>query len=281
MEQKKISGLPHLYCAPLFGDRGEPFLWESNVAARNAIALRERTLHAAFLAPIDYARDGSLLHIVPRVAVSSRGGDGTVTLHFRTNLRDITSIAVDPSSSSEIVLARLVLAEQFDSTPVIIPMPGDLEHGLRKADAVLLVGDASLRATGSGGRVVDLVEEWNAMTGLSYVHGFWCAREHALSGNDVLALQEESAVGRARLPEIAAEAVEQRTLGSITIHDALVYLEEHSYDFPDEDQAAVREFQQFAFYHGILPDVPDLQFIVNDDDSPESPARDVTPPLIR
>jgi hypothetical protein len=45
-----------------------------------------------------------------------------------------------------------------------------------------------------------------------------------------------------------------------------------SYDFPENVQEGIREFLRYAYYHGILPDVPDLRFFGSDDaGEPEPP----------
>jgi hypothetical protein len=37
------------------------------------------------------------------------------------------------------------------------------------------------------------------------------------------------------------------------------------YGLPEDAREGVREFLRYAFYHGILPDVPDLRFFGEDD----------------
>jgi predicted solute-binding protein len=260
MKKKKLSCVQHLYAEPLLGKQESSFAWGLDVAARNAIGVRERVLDGAFLTPIDYARDSSLLYIAPNVAVSSLQGDGTITLHFRENLHSITTLAVDPSSSSEIVLARIVLAEQFDLRPSLVPFSGDLKAGLDRADAVLCVGDASIREWHRDRSVLDVVEEWMELTGFPYVHGFWCGRERSLGGDDVGALRQACADGLGMLEQTAARAGEVHRLTAVAPVELQQYLEQLSYEFMSEEQSGVQEFFRYAFYHGILPDIAELQF---------------------
>jgi chorismate dehydratase len=260
MKAKIISGVQHLYAEPLLGKRESSFVWTVDAAARNAIGVRKRTLDAGFLTPVDYARDSSLLYIVPGVAVSSPQGDGTITLHFRERLRAITTLAVDPSSFSEIILARIVLAEQFDARPSIVPIAGGLEEGLARADAVLRAGDAAMREWHRDEKVLDLVEEWVEMTGLPFVHGFWCGRERSLSHDDCRAIRQACADGLGILGDISAGAGAKHHLEGFPPAELQRYLEQLSYEFMEDEQAGVREFFRYAFYHGVLPDIPELQF---------------------
>ena len=265
MSKKSVACIPHLYADPCRNAGAGALLdWRTDVAARNAIGLRDRSLQAAFLTPIDYARESSLFYIVPKIAVASSGGDGTITLHFRETLATIGSIAINPSSASEIVLARIVLAEQFESTPSLVPFQGTVAQGLAKADAVLCVGDDSLRESRTSVRALDLVEEWNEMTGLPYVHGFWVARERSLSAEEIREIQQTSLDGRTGLERIALAAAAAHRIPELGPEAALEYLRQFSYDFDDETEQAVKEFLRFAYFHGILPDVADLQFVDSD-----------------
>jgi len=53
------------------------------------------------------------------------------------------------------------------------------------------------------------------------------------------------------------------------------YLESFSFSFTDEEQDGVAEFFRFAFYHGVLPDIPDLSFYPLDTED-EPPISDVS-----
>jgi chorismate dehydratase len=263
MAPKKNLGISaHLYCEPLrgSGDVGAPFTWNLDAAARNAIGLKDRQLDAAFLTPISYARESSLYYIVPRVAVASTGADATITLHVREGLQQIRTIAVDPSSSSEIVLTKIILMECFDLSPKIVPFSGSLEEALAKADAALLVGDPSLRAQGNHESALDLVEEWNELTGLPYVHGFWCGREHSLTMEEIRLLQQACTEGLGDLDGISSRAPLAHTLNGYSPAAIRDYLDGFTFVFAEEEEEGVREFNRYAFYHAALPDIPELQF---------------------
>jgi chorismate dehydratase len=260
--RKRLGVSPHLYCDPLCGKIGAegPFVWVREAPARNAIAVRERTLDASFLTPIDYAKDSSLYYIVPRVVVASTEGDMSITLHFREGVDGISTIAIDPSSISEIVLAQIIMAEQFDIRPTLIPFQGTAEAALARADAALIVGDDSIRLAHSRQNVLDLTEEWVEMTGLPYVHGFWTGREHALTAEDVSALLDCRTVGVALIDAIAAAPPAGHRLGHLTKDDLQAYLGAFTYDLTEDVEAGLEEFLHYAFYHKILPDVPELQY---------------------
>ena len=206
--------------------------------------LETRGITASFVSPIEYARNASDYLIVPDCAVVSPAGNSSLIIYFRRGIHDIATLAVPPTSASDIVLAKILLAERFDVQPRLVPVAGDLDTMLGKADAALLAGDAALAAVRT--EPLDLIEEWIAATDLPYVHGFVAGREDALTEDT---RREITGAAPRGLDIIAAEGGEGSAAAEL-----------FEYTFPDEAQEGVREFLRFAYYHGILPDVPDLRF---------------------
>lgn len=257
--RKRLGVSPHFYCLPIIKGLQQDARFELSVdtPANIAAKLREHDLDAAFLSPIDYALDSSEYQIVPAVIVSSARGNDTVTLHFRGGLRKISTVAVDPSFASESVLARIVLAERFETKPELVPVSGPLESMLREADAALLVGDAALRSAARHANRLDLIEEWNDLADLPYVHGFWCGREGALARGDILRLQEAREEGVSELEAISIASA-GRFPGISSPRPLQEYLKSFSYEMTEDARAGLSEFLRYAFYFGILPDVPEL-----------------------
>lgn len=262
MSIRKRLGVPSaFYTTPLTAHLAERDLFTRrvDVPAQHAVQLRERELDAAFLTPIDYARDSSAYRIVPGVGVSSASATGSINLLFHENLATISTVAIDPSSASEIILAKVVLAEEYELEPKFQPFTGDPGRGLMQADAVLLVGDASLKAIAAYPNRIDLVEAWNEITGLPYVHGFWCGADDALTQDEVEWLIQSAYSGRASLDTIASN-LPHGAFPTLSHSDMADYLNAFSYDLNEDDLDGLREFLRYAFYHGVTPDVADLQF---------------------
>lgn len=205
-----------------------------DVPARLALGLRDRSLRGALLTPIDYARDSSAYLVAPGAVVASHGPSGPVTLQFRHGLRSVATIAVDPSSANEIVLARIVLAEEFGSFPSIVPVQGSVAAMLARADAALLVGGGHDAVSGAQ---LDLIEAWAEMTGLPFCFGLWCRSRGMMTQPDIDAVR----AAHRRAQELADQS-----------DAAFQYLP------TDDTVEGLRAFLQYAFYHGVLPDVPDV-----------------------
>ena len=250
-----------LYCSPVFfGLSDEPeFECIIDLVVKNAIKMRGHGLDAAFLSPIDYARESSDYCIVPNVAVSSWTPTDSIVLHFKEGLHTVKTLVVSLSSTSEVVLASILLSERFDLRPKFIPLVGSLEQMLKSADAALLVGNAALEQSDSHRNKLDLVEEWLDMTDLPYVHGFWCVRESTMSAGHVAALCHACERGLASL-EAIAQAQSPNHSRIFPPDRLLQYLESFSFTLTDEEQESVMEFLKYAYYHGVVPDIADLNF---------------------
>lgn len=206
--------------------------------AELAHGVRAHTLDCALLSPLDIARDASLLAVMPGPCVISRGASSAVTVHFREGLHGVTTLAADPARQAEIVLARIILREEFDLDPAIVPVQDTPDAMLRRAEAALLAGDLSVRYTPEHDRSVDLVELWGELTDLPYVHGALCA--------------SSGAVPRDLARRIAAAAPGPE--GNF------------SYALDEEAQDALAEYFRYAYYHGMLADVPEISLFGADPD---------------
>jgi predicted solute-binding protein len=256
--KKTKIGIPsNLYCRPLVMAMQNAITLELDIAAVHDLArkLRQGDLHAGFVSPIEYARESSEYRILPALAVSSHAGVG---VYCRKGLRDISTLAADPSLVSEIVLARIVFAEEFERIPAIVPMVGSLEKMLARADSALVAGDAFPHTLKSNPDCIDLAELWSEMVGLPFVHGFLAAREGGIdreSVQEIISLPTGREIEQWRDHELPFDA--QSTLRPDELSR---YLDMFTYEMNEEAEGGLAEFLRYAHYHGVLADIPDFRF---------------------
>ncbi len=263
MNRKKQLGiLQDLYADPLSSRvaSSSEFSVVSGTPLTVALQLRERKLDAALISPLEYAREGSLYRIIAGIAVSSSVPTSTVSLIFRKGARKIGTLAADPSYTSEIILAKIILAEEFDSDPQIVPRIARSEEALAGADAALLVGDASLRQSSQHRDLLDLVEAWQELSGLPFVHSLWCGRERSLDTRNRESIVRAHDEGIAALSSIASSAAARHNLPGHSDAALTEYLQSFRYELTSEMEDGIQEFLRYAYYHGVLPDVADLHF---------------------
>ena len=261
-DTRRVGVPPDLFAEPLVRSlRKAPGLsLVDNPPLTTAIKLRERSLHGGLISPLEFGRESSLYRIVRGVAIAACDASQTITLHFREGIKDIGTVAVDPAWSAEIVLTKIILAEEFDVEPSFVPAAGGVQEMLGRADAALLVGDGALRNVPTHQNMVDVVEAWQEMTGMPFVHALWCGYEKTLRSEDIAALVDAQARGKEMLDTIAADASASHRLPDRSKDDLLSYLQGISYDMTADAEEAIREFLRYAYYHGVTPDVADLHF---------------------
>jgi predicted solute-binding protein len=241
-----------------------PFDLSFDLPAVNSIRLNERTenTRCAFLSPIDFARYGGLYRIVPHVCVASSSPTNTISLIVKPGVRNIQRVAVDVRVTSEIVLAKIILAERFLNAPgnrsnlEFIPMIPNLELMLQKADAALVVNTSPTKPSPAS-FTLDLVEEWSDMTGLPYVHGFWVAREDDLDGSEIVSLISARDRGLEALDSIAEEIAMRQQLSP---EECSEYLASFAFGFGQEVSDSLAEFIQYAYLHTVISDAPEAQY---------------------
>ncbi|MBI5020794.1 MAG: hypothetical protein HZB59_05105 [Ignavibacteriales bacterium] len=237
--QKRLGIIADAYAQPLFAalKNNGTFSLVCDSSAQLAIKLRAKNIDGAFLSPIDYAKDYSLYKILPEAAAVSGENSNSIFLFFNENIQEINSIAFDPSSASEIVLAGIIFSEKYDTKPKLIPVSMDSLTALKHYDSFLAVGDIALSLKDKTNKI-DLVDEWLDISGLPFVHGFWVGREDQLTHEEIKII-------------IEAERNKAAAKGNI---------QQFQYELTEEAIESIKEFFGMAYYHGILKDIPDVKF---------------------
>ena len=167
--------------------------------------LADSAVDAGLVPVVEAARQH--LTQIGSLGIACRGPVRSILLLSKGPIRDIRTLALDSSSRSSVMLARIVLEQGYQLQPETISMAPDLAAMLGKADAALIIGDPALRIDpeGSGLHALDLGEEWFKLTQLPMVFAIWAGAE----ANPELAVLLEASYqyGRHRLEEIVmAEA---------------------------------------------------------------------------
>ena len=158
------------------------------------------------------------LRILPGCTIASKRRVRSLLLVRRANqpLARLRTVAADTASRTTIAHARILFHHWGNASVEYVPMPGDLDTMLDRAEAAIVIGDPALlaleeranREERTGEELVyhDLAEEWRAVTGLPFVSAVWGAahgraldesvaddlirsRDHGLVNIDVLAAE--------------------------------------------------------------------------------------------
>jgi chorismate dehydratase len=253
----RLGVVSYLNAEPLvYGLAGDPgFALERDLPARVAARLAQGALDLAMIPTAAYV-DGDYA-VVPGVAIASRGPVRSVRLYHRGDLASVRRVALDTSSRTSVVLARVLLHEILGRDPDYVAAPPDVEAMLAEADAALVIGDPALYDEGAR-PWLDLGDEWTRRTGLPFVYAFWAGPDGGTTPAQVARLQAALADGVANVARIAA-GYDGRGASHAALNESYLRANIH-YAFGPGEQAGVREFYRRAHDLRLIPRVPELRF---------------------
>lgn len=158
------------------------------------------------------------LRVLPGCTIASKRRVRSLLLVRRASrpLATLRTVAADTASRTTIAHARILFHHWGNSSVDFVPMPGELDTMLDRAEAAIVIGDPALlaleeranREERTGEELVyhDLAEEWHAVNGLPFVSAVWgiaCSsaldegiaehlirsRDHGLQNIDALAAE--------------------------------------------------------------------------------------------
>jgi predicted solute-binding protein len=253
----RLGVVSYLNAEPLvYGLAGVPGLrLVRGVPSRVADWLAAREVELGMIPAAAYP-DGDYA-IVPGIGIASRGPVRSVCLFHERPLERARRVALDSSSRTSVLLARILLREILGRDPEYVASAPGIEEMLADADAALVIGDPALYYRGAAQRV-DLGDEWTRRTGLPFVYAFWAGLPGAADDAMVALLQRALREGQEHLAAIAASynglGAGQGALSESYLRDNIVY------DLGDGERAGLREFYRRAHALGLIARVPELRF---------------------
>ena len=187
------------------------------------------------------------LLMLPGLGIASRGEVRSILIVSKVPAAQIQTLAVDASSRTSVVLARILLAERFGSRPELTEAPPNVAEMLENADSCLLIGDPALRVKLDPREerfIYDLGAEWNSWTGLPMVYAVWAARTVVDWGPAYGILLDSWRFGKARIDEIARAECGAR---GISFEEAREYLTRHiHFELSNDYLAGLMRYQSAA-----------------------------------
>ncbi len=224
-----------------------------------AVELSAGKLDVALIPSIAYAKNSPELRIVPDCGIIAHQQVNSIRLYFNKNLRSISSVAVDISSMTSVILTKILLAERFEVKPEFVAALPDIDKMLASADAALVIGDSALFKTKPDDEnYLDLAEEWRELTGLPFVFAVWAGRAGALDSEDLQAIITSKILGQDNIDDVCREAATEYNAEFAMVKSYLT--ENIQFDLGEEEIAGMRQFFELAYYHGALEYLPSLNF---------------------
>jgi chorismate dehydratase len=220
---------------------------------------------------IEYALHPERYLILPNLSISSVGAVGSVLLFSRVPLEqlDARNVVLSSESATSVNLLKIILEKRFGCVCSYSLQTSSFEDTLRDAPALLLIGDAALRASllKPDLLVYDLGQAWYEWTGLPFVFALWLCRRLAVEERSVemdnlagqLLKSKEHALKN--LHSIAESASEALWMGVDRLET--YWRENISYDLEDRHLEGLNLFYRYCVELSLLTAVPPLHFFTN------------------
>lgn len=197
------------------------------------------------------------LRVLPDMCVAARHEVRSVLLVSRGPVEEIRRVALDQNSRTSATLVRVLLRERYGLNPEYLHERPDPERMLGEADAALIIGDPALRVDRERYRIIDLAEEWNALTGLPFVFAVWAVRPEVEIPDLPFYFKSSLRYGLSSLDTLVRESAAELGLDSSEVR---AYLTENlSFFLRQEEIDGLEEFYRRAHAHGLILEPRPLQ----------------------
>lgn len=112
-------------------------------------------------------------HIVSDYCIGTVGEVKTVCLFSEVPIESVSSLYLDFHSRTSVELAKLLLSQYWNCSPILLPATPGFEEKIGETTAALIIGDRAMDHLGKHAFTYDLGEAWLALTGLPFVFAAW------------------------------------------------------------------------------------------------------------
>jgi chorismate dehydratase len=244
----KIGSVPYLNAKPLvWGLDPDQVIYE--VPSKLATMLKAGEFACAMVSSVACFQNPGL-KIAPGMSVSCIGPAESVKLFHNGELNSIRTVALDTSSLTSVLLAKVILKERHGLSPEFIDMPPSLDEMLAECDGAVTIGDTTMQAPQGKWAELDLGSEWHELTGLPFVFAVWAVNPRLAKPELVDTLLKSKAQGLRSLGEISESEAKRLSLPYQTCYHYLS--ETMNYDLTDRHLEALNLFRAKARELGFI-----------------------------
>lgn len=181
----RIGQIEYANCTPLYYLLREKYSCDeygfvSGVPAKLNALLSSGAIDVCPSSSIEYALHSERYRVLPELSISSDGAVASVLLFSRIPIEELhgKTILLSSESATSVNLLKILMKQFYHCTCEYKVNSSSVTDALMTSPALLLIGDAALRASmlESDVMVYDLGEIWRNWTGLPFVFALWLCR---------------------------------------------------------------------------------------------------------
>jgi cyclic dehypoxanthinyl futalosine synthase len=248
----RALGVAYLNARPLWESLKDDPRLDLGLARPSELArsLAEKEADVGLL-PVAAAATMGELRLLRNMAIGARGRVRSVAIVADRPLHELESIALDLSSRTSVVLARLLLARRKLTPRLFATDPAQAIASVKDRTGALVIGDAALDVETRFTHRLDLAEDWFEWTGLPFVFAAWFARVGAVDAEHEDIFRVAKQKGLSRVDTIAEEHAARSGLDAASLRSYLT--ESIRYDLGDEELRGLERFWGEAAKARLLP----------------------------
>ena len=174
-------------------------------------------------------------HIVTDYCIGAVGEVASVAVFSEVPIEQVTKVLLDYQSRTSVNLARVLLKEYWQLSPVLEDAKEDFRADIKGTTAGIVIGDRALEQRKRSAYTYDLAAAWKAHTGLPFVFAAWVANK-PLGEDFEDAFNRANAYGFSHLDEVIAE-------NPYVVYDLQTYYTKNiSYRLDDEKRKGLAQF---------------------------------------
>ena len=218
------------------------------------------------ISSIEYIRNYHNSLILPHVSISAIGRVDSIILFSKYPIEELTGkkIALTVSSSTSVVLLKIILSRLVQVQPEYLTAEPNLEKMMQDNDAALLIGDDALSAKldSNDYYTYDLGELWDSLTKLPMVYALWVINKNTIV--DYPEFCETIRYGFIKAKEWSTannSLLIDKACKAYPYEPQLIkgYFNTIKYDLTEPYLEGLLRFYQYAWEIGAIPHQVDLQ----------------------
>ena len=257
-EHIRLSVIDSMLVEPIIHGMSENYEIVRDNPLNCANRLVEGIVNSALITTLDYAKGKGSWKLIPDICVAAKGPFKTVNLFFNKEIRDLKTVAVNSIDTTATALLKIIMQEKYEIAPEFISIDGQLSDKLNQADAALLSGNEAYNLQQSNKIFIDLGDEWFDLTGLPFVYAVWVVHEMDFKQSmvdKIKSIVDNNLNNQKRI----LNSVFENNKKSIKNYPDFIS-NTIRYQFGLDEKEAITEFFRYAFFFGMIDNIPDLHF---------------------
>lgn len=181
------------------------------------------------LAPVAILPKLTDYRVITDYCIGASGKVKSVVLFSEVPIREIETIFLDYQSTTSVQLIRILAREHWNMNPEWKHAEKGYEKKIQGKTAGVVIGDRTFGLYNKFSFYYDLAEEWQKLTGLSFVFACWVARNN-IDKTVIDLLNQALKTGIEEIESVLKQISDNKIYEDVNLHEYLVKNIDYKFD---------------------------------------------------